>query len=476
MSTDATDSDLFDAYVTEAILIREHTTVPAGLEIPVYGRRIRVQVLRAVLEDPRLLTHTCGLELPELLVAFALWLDHPPTGQVMPPDCATMAIRFRFMVWSLTTRHTGWQAPIYPDQIDMSDLSPWPLPTSPTLEEFGSARLQAEARTARHQWLTCLTRWEDDPWLATRTSAQLENDLRWLRTTWPSQRPHRTTTAPDWPQPATELRLGSDDDITALADELAQLWLERGSVIGASHTLTPTDPDARIATIARRFTVFAYPSAASVVVALLLCGHVGSARIAAPALLAAGLLAAVCSPRRYLPLAVLRIPAAATVGIALLLTLTPAWWVNTWVWPIGVALIGAAAIYLILEARQHGTSHFVAIRRGLILTTLGVLHAAVLSIAALGFVIPAMGEHGRCMSGWWNHPVTERLPLSTESPGFDADPCVKALRSATAAAPLETLTLMTGWSLAFGLGTQILWDDRPVTAPLGRIRRTRGTP
>ncbi|MGW5219895.1 hypothetical protein ACWEQA_18680 [Nocardia sp. NPDC004085] len=487
MSPLPTDADLFDAYVAEAVVIRERSTVPAGLEIPVYGQRMRVQVLRAVLEDPRLLTHTCGSALPRLLVAFALWLDHLPPGQAMPADCATMAIRFRFLVWSLTTRHTGWQAAIYPEQIDMSDLSAWPMSTSPTLEEFGSQRLRAEARTARDQWLGCLTRWEDDPFLATRSSTALETDLRWLRTTWPRQRPHRGDTAPDWPQPPTELRFGNDDDTTAVADELAQLWLERGSIIEASRTLSPVNPTARTKTFARRFTVAVYPLAASVVVALLLCGYTWLARLLAPALLVAGLIAAVRSPRRYLPLALLRIPAAATVGIALLLTLTPAWWVNSWVWPIGAALIGAAALYLILEARQHGTSLAIAARRGLILTTLGVVHAAVLSIAALGFVIPAMGEHGRCMSGWWNQPITQRLPLSTESPGFDADSstespgleadsCAKALRSQSAAAPLEALVLMTGWSLAFGLGTQILWDERPVTAPLGRIRRTRGTP
>jgi len=37
------------------------------------------------------------------------------------------------------------------------------------------------------------------------------------------------------------------------------------------------------------------------------------------------------------------------------------------------------------------------------------------------------------------------------------------------------LLLMTGWSLAVGLAAQILWDDRPVTAPLGRLRRVRGS-
>jgi hypothetical protein len=36
------------------------------------------------------------------------------------------------------------------------------------------------------------------------------------------------------------------------------------------------------------------------------------------------------------------------------------------------------------------------------------------------------------------------------------------------------LLLMTGWSFALGLAAQILWDDRPVTAPLGRIRRAKG--
>ncbi|MGH3942389.1 MAG: hypothetical protein ACRDTG_27965 [Pseudonocardiaceae bacterium] len=43
------------------------------------------------------------------------------------------------------------------------------------------------------------------------------------------------------------------------------------------------------------------------------------------------------------------------------------------------------------------------------------------------------------------------------------------------AAPAGVLLLMTGWSLPVGLAAQILWDDRPVTAPLGRLRRMRGS-
>src|SRR5205823_1185239 len=89
-----------------------------------------------------------------------------------------------------------------------------------------------------------------------------------------------------------------------------------------------------------------------------------------------------------------------------------------------------------------------------------------LSLAVLGFVAPAMGEHGECLDGWWHVSPWHSRPFTRQ--------CTQALGHADAAPTAGVLSLMTGWSLATGLAVQILWDDRPVTAPLGRIRRVRG--
>lgn len=109
-----------------------------------------------------------------------------------------------------------------------------------------------------------------------------------------------------------------------------------------------------------------------------------------------------------------------------------------------------------------------ASRRALGITLLGALHAAVLSLVVLGFVAPAMGEHGECLDGWWRSSPFATRPLA----GIGT--CVQTLNQDRAAAPAGVLLLMTGWSFAIGLATQVLWNDQTVTAPLGRRRWIKG--
>jgi hypothetical protein len=109
----------------------------------------------------------------------------------------------------------------------------------------------------------------------------------------------------------------------------------------------------------------------------------------------------------------------------------------------------------------------------LVLLAFGVLHTVLLSIVVLAFLVPALADHGQCLAGWWQHDPWQPLPLSTLG---GPNSCAAALSATNAAPPATTLLLMTGWSLSFGLAAQVLWDDRPVTAPLGRLRRIRGVP
>jgi hypothetical protein len=147
-----------------------------------------------------------------------------------------------------------------------------------------------------------------------------------------------------------------------------------------------------------------------------------------------------------------------------LLSLTARWWLAPRGWTVGVGLLVLAALYLVLESRLHGAG-WRAYPRGLALAVIGAGHAFVLSLAVLAFVAPSVADHGECLAGWWSaNPWSGR----TLPPGC-AD-----LGGGHAAAPAGVLVLMTGWSLAVGLAAQILWDDRPVTAPLGRLRRVRG--
>jgi hypothetical protein len=160
----------------------------------------------------------------------------------------------------------------------------------------------------------------------------------------------------------------------------------------------------------------------------------------------------------------LRIPAAVAVGQVVLISLTARWWLAPWGWTVGAGLLVIAALYLVLESRLHGAGRRAAYRRGLAISAIGALHSFVLSLVVFAFVAPAVADHGECLEGWWNaNPWSARtLAGCPDFNGWHAE------------AQAGVLVLMTGWSLAVGLAAQILWDDRPVTAPLGRLRRVRG--
>jgi hypothetical protein len=172
-------------------------------------------------------------------------------------------------------------------------------------------------------------------------------------------------------------------------------------------------------------------------------------------------------PARTDVVALLRVPAAAAAGQALLLSLTPRWWLAPSGWTIGAAMLLAVTAYVMVEARLHGAGRWFAFWRAGIVATIGALYSFVLSLVFLGHVVPAMGEQGGCLGGWWTADPLAPLPLDAE--------CGADLGQAAAAWPAGVLLLMTGWSLAVGVAAQILWDDRPLTAPLGRLRRVRGT-
>lgn len=174
------------------------------------------------------------------------------------------------------------------------------------------------------------------------------------------------------------------------------------------------------------------------------------------------------APSRLTDLALLRIPAAVAVGQVVLISLTDRWWLAPWGWTVGVGLLLIAWFYLVLESRLNGAGPE-AYRRGAVIAVIGALHAfalslVVLSLVVLRFVAPVMADHGECLADWWLVN-----PWSTRTLEHCPD-----LNGGHAQASIGVLVLMTGWSLAVGLVAQILWDDRPVTAPLGRLRRVRG--
>ena len=445
-------------YLTEVVVLeaagqREYFEVPTGREAK------SIDSVAALLADPRIIYETPD-DLTDVdwlvrpLVIAALWLGSQSPERL--GNLSSRAARFRFLVWSVFTRLDAAGLPVH----DLRDID-WPAPHG---TRFSPRFAQAQSRAARADWLRHLSAWEDDGWLSMRQArgdGGVERDLLWITTTWPRPDRHEQP----WPAPPAVLDFdhdshGDDDDHRRTAADLAdRLWLPAGSLLGAAKAFLPHRRYIRLA-------VFAHPVLAAVVVALFAFG-VDQARWFALALTGAGLLTVALLPPRLDALALLRIPAAAAVGEVVLLSLTPRWWVSSDGWKVGALLIAGAALYLMIENRLHGVSRSRAALRAAGLTAVGSLHAAMISLVVLGFVAPRVAENGQCLDGWWSaDPLAARPLASLSDCANDVAPM--------AAAPVGVIVLMTGWSLAFGLAAQILWDDRPVTAPLGRQRRRTG--
>ncbi|MGH4020384.1 MAG: hypothetical protein ACRDT0_14345, partial [Pseudonocardiaceae bacterium] len=269
-----------------------------------------------------------------LLFRFALWLRYSPPGHV-PVRLASRAARLRFAVWSLFPR-MGWPQEWSSLNVVWSATGP---PQPGDYLEVTDELVLAEARAARDDWLAQLNDWEDDPWLAARHQrdpGSLESDLRWLTTTWP----RLPRGEPPWPGGPEYLNLDAEADRSAyhrVATDLAELhWLPRGSLSSATTALLPDRP------IVSRLIPWLFPLAALVVVGLFAATLAQAAAWSAVVLLMLGVAVAGFAPSRFTGLALLRVPSAAAVGLVVLLSLTPRWWLAPWGWTVGAGLLALA--------------------------------------------------------------------------------------------------------------------------------------
>ncbi len=426
-------------------------------------RRMSLALLERALADPARVAGQDGL-VPDRsvdrlrnMMRFALWLRLAPP-ELLPADFTSRAARYRFLVWTLPLR-LGW-----PDALDVERLQFGA--TADTIEtwELGTREVLAEARAARTDWLGYLENWEQDPWLAARYAAEpdlTEIDLRWVTTTWvgpdPSDPDRRERPLSLAPTPAEE-----PADHRAVAQLVVeQHWLTRGAVLAAARAYFP----GRWA----RFVPFAGPVVAAVPAGMLLLGLADPARWVAAGVVAAAVLGAGFVRPAYTPLTLARVPSAIAVGQAVLLSLTPRWWLAENGWLVGLGLLVLALGYLVYDSRAHGSRRWRAVHRGAGLLGVAAVYAFCISIAVLGFVAPAVAERGECLDGWWTVGAFERRSPSEECTGK-----LDLTEGAALPAAASVLTLMAGWSLGVGLAAQVLWDDRPISAPLGRVRRVRG--
>ncbi|MGH3221699.1 MAG: hypothetical protein ACRDPY_23880 [Streptosporangiaceae bacterium] len=141
----------------------------------------------------------------------------------------------------------------------------------------------------------------------------------------------------------------------------------------------------------------------------------------------------------------LRMPAASAVGVIALVSFLPGDWLRRLAdgWLATLALAAASFGYLVMEVRNHGVAPRASVRRALAVTAVGAAHALMVSLIGLVVVAPAFVSSGPQFALLWQHPGYRHAGL--------------------------LLALATAWCLAVGVFSQILWDDRPITAPLAHL-------
>ena len=148
----------------------------------------------------------------------------------------------------------------------------------------------------------------------------------------------------------------------------------------------------------------------------------------------------------------LRQPASAAVGLLAIAVAPPDWWDATGrQWHIALwAVLLLAAVgtgYLYIEAASQDVRGRDRLWRPLAVAGSGYLHAVLISVIGLRFLLPAFAEHpvsGPSLSCWWQQSGCGQNAL-----------------------PSWLLVLAAAsWSFAAAVFLQIIWDDQPVTAPL----------
>ncbi|GGM66679.1 hypothetical protein GCM10011608_60000 [Micromonospora sonchi] len=325
--------------------------------------------------------------------------------------------------------------------------------------------LELRCRQARWEWHRCLDAYQSHPLLAAASPAEIESEIdalafRYLDRGRPTARRRRTVPGPplvtDWGVINDASRPLSADDRALLDDVLDRHLLPRmrlGRVVRAAAypaggTALRWPAVATAARWSRRWAGVLPLLGAAGALALAGCGQFHAAAItAAGSYMLLGVLVVVFG-RIWATAWLLRLPAAGTVGLFALLTLHFDWWQNpagTWWAP--AALTGASIGYLVVEARNHGVAAVTSIGRALTIATVGAAHAFLVAVIGLVAVAPALVENGRDLRASWH-----TWPTSIG---------------------LATLGLGTAWCLAVGVFAQILWDDRPITAPLAHLRWRR---
>lgn len=190
----------------------------------------------------------------------------------------------------------------------------------------------------------------------------------------------------------------------------------------------------------------------------------------------------------------LRLPAAAAVGLIVLVALHPDWWTNIRPGPglyMMLALLGGASFgYLLIEVRNHNSGQFPErlraasgpmariVGRALSVTITGLVHAFLVALLGMAVIAPVFSEEGPRLTTAWTseeqeagQETGEPVPDTADTPGPAEDTATPPQGPPRQPGePWAILAAATFWCLAAGVFSQILWDDQPITAPLTHRR------
>lgn len=298
--------------------------------------------------------------------------------------------------------------------------------------------LVGRCREARREWQDCLDTYQSRPLLTNSKPEELEHELR-TSVFSDGARPLVLSVAP-LPQRAPL----APEDTAVIADSVDRHLLPRFA-IGMVTRLALYDDDP-LRQWARRLLAAA--------VMLTGLGAVGCAawlRVHPAVWLAAACYALICAGVVVLPgswgaMWLLRMPAASAVGIFALTSFLPGGWLQAppGGWGAAAVLTAVSFGYLLVEVRNHGVATRSAVPRALLVVAVGAVHALMVSMIGMIAVAPALVANGGQMSkNIWAHP------------GYGHAGVVLAIAAA--------------WCLTVGVFLQILWDERPITAPLAHL-------
>jgi hypothetical protein len=375
----------------------------------------------------------------------------PPAGaqesaddQLAPTDPALLrpvAARLRFLVLSEPLRHRAEAGSAWlPDEADLERYGDNGLPEW----AFGEGTwhvLVGRCRDARWEWRRCLDQYESHPLLAQATPAALEAELAALLFA------RRGCAAPlvvSWAALADPAPMTADDQ-AVIVETVEGHLLPRFELLAVARlgAQAPTRPER----VERRVAAALVLAAVLAPVVLAAGGRFRPAAWVAGACYALLGVGALRHGRVWAAQWLLRLPAAAAVGLFVLLSLPPAWWSHPRALRQAPAILVAAAYaYLVAEAGNHGVGSWAALRRSAVVAVAGAAHAFLVCLVGLVLVAPSYADSGAGLTSLW------------ERGGGRA---------------WSVVALAGAWCLAVGVFSQILWDDRPITAPLAHLQWRR---